>query len=170
MNREEIIKKVQKLLGEDITLPINLAPICKKLGLSIYTFKVNNSNKDVSGVLDRDDKSILINPNHSRNRKQFTVAHEIGHYILHTDRKECIDYRTNSEFYTTPEDRKRECEANIFAAELLMPYSVFNKKWDEFNYSDNKKIKLLSELFLCSEKAVEIRAIELGLLTDVVEL
>lgn len=57
-------------------------------------------------------------------RKRFALAHDIGHFLLHRSRtraRACSEseflrwYRTNDE----------EPEANVFAAELLMPEDIF---------------------------------------------
>jgi Zn-dependent peptidase ImmA (M78 family) len=60
--------------------------------------------------------------------KTFTIAHEIGHAVLHTNvpRKSGVSERKRAVrritcLTSTREERKREKEANIFAAELLMP-------------------------------------------------
>ena len=56
-------------------------------------------------------------------RKRFTIAHELGHYILGHNRKEVAhDNQASMEFYKSG---SQETEANQFASELLMPTSVF---------------------------------------------
>lgn len=58
-------------------------------------------------------------------RRRFTVAHEIGHYILHpTKRLNHSDDTTNFRIWNDPSE---EAEANLFAAELLMPEFLFRK-------------------------------------------
>ncbi len=75
--------------------------------------------------------------------KMFTIAHEIGHAMLHSNahrissgsaRKRAI--RRVARATSTSEERKMEKEANIFATELLMPekavrdcfFRVFGRK------------------------------------------
>ncbi len=56
-------------------------------------------------------------------RKRFTIAHELGHYILGHNRKEVAhDNQASMEFYKSG---SQETEANQFASELLMPTSTF---------------------------------------------
>ena len=56
-------------------------------------------------------------------RKRFTIAHELGHYVLGHNRKTVVhDNEASMEFYKSGSP---ETEANQFAAELLIPTSVF---------------------------------------------
>src|SRR4051794_6893018 len=67
---------------------------------------------------------IGVNSNDSINRRRFTIAHEIGHLVLHKDEALHVDerypigLRTDQSSLATD---SREVEANQFAAELLMP-------------------------------------------------
>lgn len=58
-------------------------------------------------------------------RKRFTIAHELGHFELHDAGAEliiCVEKDFQSSIQQSP---SRETEANLFAAELLMPESMF---------------------------------------------
>ena len=67
-------------------------------------------------------------------RFRFTIAHEIGHWVCH-----CLEGRAPSPqpSYCRPvdlteaADRALEREANVFAAELLMPEPAVREAWDE---------------------------------------
>lgn len=77
-----------------------------------------------SGMLlfdeDEDDYMIVVNKNHNPRRRLFTIAHELGHFYLHRD--------TQNEFFCNEMFKEcfpaMECEANAFAAELLMPENI----------------------------------------------
>jgi Zn-dependent peptidase ImmA (M78 family) len=77
---------------------------------------------DVSGVLYRESDRILIgvNSTHAPTRQRFTMAHEIGHLVMHEGRPVVVDrlVRVNLRDGTSNQE---EIEANAFAAELLMP-------------------------------------------------
>lgn len=80
-------------------------------------------------------------------RDRFTVAHEIGHYALHPlvphDRQ-----HTATDF-TIWHDASEEAEANVFAAELLMPEFLFRPR----SRGKNPSLALLDSLaeeFRCS--------------------
>ncbi len=74
------------------------------------------------------EKGGVIRVTDSRNigRWRFTVAHEIGHFILH--QKSSIDCTTLRKDFTVWTTASEEAEANYFAAELLMPKSMFQAK------------------------------------------
>ena len=86
---------------------------------------------DISGVLVRAPNAkpvIGVNRTQPENRRRFTIAHELGHLLLHHDGQEVTfdkDFRVSlrsdeSSLGTNVE----EVEANFFAASLLMPASL----------------------------------------------
>jgi Zn-dependent peptidase ImmA (M78 family) len=73
----------------------------------------------------------------SPGRRRFTIAHEIGHLILHVPTSEGVFYERPTDIREIdegspgeelPELRKREREANVFARELLMPEPLVNEQ------------------------------------------
>ena len=52
----------------------------------------------------------------------FSMAHELGHLLLHLDSYQVAEAGT--------EDKKQEEEANRFASEFLMPSAAFWKEWE----------------------------------------
>ncbi len=67
----------------------------------------------VSFITDNGYKVIVVNKSMSNDRKRFTLAHELGHLIMHS-----------SEEFLFPDHRDKEDEANRFASEFLMPSTV----------------------------------------------
>ena len=59
-------------------------------------------------------------------RRRFTITHEIGHYILHP--REGLDREDTAANFTLWNDPGEETEANVFAAELLMPEFLFKPR------------------------------------------
>jgi Zn-dependent peptidase ImmA (M78 family) len=117
-------KAASELLEEcwDGTLPIDPVRIAKSLGVEVLR---TDLKPDVSGALVKKqgkDPSILLNAEDSRNRKRFTCAHELGHYIRRAARPEqqyeYVDYRDARSSTGTDEEERY---ANSFAASLLMP-------------------------------------------------
>jgi Zn-dependent peptidase ImmA (M78 family) len=67
------------------------------------------------------DPTIMINESDSTNRRRFTCAHELGHYVRRSDDAEeyaTVDLRSGLSAVGVDED---EIYANEFAASLLMP-------------------------------------------------
>ena len=84
----------------------------------------------VSGLLYPTQRRIVLNEAESPARKRFTLAHELGHWIC-----QCLDGR-EAEVFCRAEDvtldpatRALEREANVFAAELLMPEPAVREAW-----------------------------------------
>ena len=58
------------------------------LGLTIFPTKILESGCEVSGTLSKDFQTILIDERtfeKFEERARFTIAHEVGHYVLHKD-------------------------------------------------------------------------------------
>jgi Zn-dependent peptidase ImmA (M78 family) len=134
-------------------LPIMPMEICGKLGI-LY---LEQPLRSIDGML-------LVNPKtgmglvsvnlwiREPTRKNFTCAHELGHY--------CLDLNDESSFVCSREDiesfkrgmRPIELRANQFAAALLMPRFLFKSlvdkrdpEWDSIKLlSDMSKTSLLS--------------------------
>jgi len=127
--RVQVIKDIQKLLlASRITKPpVKLEPIAKQLNAEIVP-RTFPRDLGISAILvkEGDRKIIAVNEAHVPTRQRFSVAHEIGHLILHADdayltvEKGIEDTLLFRRLDKTPPD-PIEREANQFAAELLMP-------------------------------------------------
>jgi hypothetical protein len=123
--------------GEGVPVPVE-AIAEDLLGLRIE----ERWDIDCSGMLLPAGRLIVLNAHErvgGRNdpplrRFRFTIAHEIGHWVCH-----CLEGRAPSPepSYCRPvdltegADRRLEREANVFAAELLMPEPVVRQAWEE---------------------------------------
>ncbi|HEY2868495.1 MAG TPA: ImmA/IrrE family metallo-endopeptidase, partial [Gaiellales bacterium] len=77
-------------------------------------------NVQLSGLLLPARWEIWVRRDEPGPRRRFTVAHEVGHHLLHSDGAAVLCRPSDVE--TAQGDvRAREREANRFAAELLMP-------------------------------------------------
>lgn len=117
--------------------------------------------KEINGgslVIYNDGKfHIYLSPHTSPLRDNYTIAHELGHYFLHTDlnaKNTELDYISFNRYGSD----KKEQQANRFAAALLMPKELFIEK-----YRENNDVSLLSGYFGVSSPAVEVRIDCLGL-------
>ena len=76
----------------------------------------------VSGMLLPSERRIYVRADEPEPRRRFTIAHELGHWIC-----QCLEgtqqpvYCRAEEIGVDPEAKALEREANIFAANLLMP-------------------------------------------------
>lgn len=149
--------------------PINIEGLANSLGITI---KVSDFNEEAAGLLIIKDgtTTIGVDSNSGPERKRFTIAHELGHFVLHLEKsKMFIDklfYRQKSNGYTT-RDEKIEREANFFAANILMPQKLILKSLENLTSSDlhdDSTINTLAKRFNVSSSAMLFRLINLGIL------
>jgi hypothetical protein len=115
-------KRVEDLLqkaGID-NAPVDLYRIAETLYLGVHEASLDGIDGCIVSM--GEVGAILLNSdNYNRHRRRFTLAHEIGHFLLHRNIQ-----RTYSDTDATMNDyhTREEHEANIFAAILLMPASL----------------------------------------------
>ena len=83
-------------------------------------------------------EDVYINASNDIGRDRFTLAHEVGHFILHGEGRVALA-RTNEE--NIPAYRKPEWQANTFAGELLIPAHLIKGK-SEDNIAEICKVSL----------------------------
>jgi len=119
---------------------------------------------DFSGLLLRKDGRALIGVNSSEApvRQRFTIAHEIGHFILHPRKDAFVDYRKES---VKGEGRPlSERHADMFAAALLMPRKMLLRDFRRIakdGYTEEITATLAKQ-YAVSEEAMRFRLINLN--------
>ena len=112
---------------------------------------------DVSGMLLPPERRIYLNGSESPERRRFTLAHELGHWVC-----QCLEglsaprYCRAEEIGLDPAAKAVEREANVFAAELLMPEDAVRVGWAG-------SIERCGETFGVSAEAMHWRLYNLGL-------
>ena len=131
--------------------PVPLEAVAQHLGYASLGFdpRENPQLSEVAGMVDYSGKKLYVNKAVTLGRQRFTLAHEIGHAVLHTGGDNLVDFRSNIENPAEP----REFEANKFAAALLMPRAEFARKWLEFRGNAD----LIARYFGVSPEAVRVR-------------
>jgi Zn-dependent peptidase ImmA (M78 family) len=102
-------------------IPVDPVSIARAAGLRVLDASLDENTLGALIKQPGQDPTILLNGNDSENRKRFTCAHEIGHFVRRseeTDEYTTIDLR--NPLSATGEDPE-EVYANEFAACLLMP-------------------------------------------------
>lgn len=104
---------------------------------------------------------IGFNSDHPRNRRRFSVAHELGHYLLRHAEHFHLDLAIPAAWHGEPPgyDWRDERAANHFAAELLMPEDFVRRAASRHD-TDARR---LARQFLVSEEAMGFRLVNLGL-------
>ena len=96
---------------------------------------------------------IAVNSSRPLCRRRFSVAHEIGHYLLGHN---SLSF-SESGGGMIKRESKQERAANAFAAEFLMPKKLLAREAHKYS------LRALARRYLVSMQAMEIRLKELGL-------
>ena len=96
---------------------------------------------------------IAVNSSRPLCRRRFSVAHEIGHYLLGHN---SLSF-SESGGGMIKRDPRQERAANAFAAEFLMPKKLLAREAHRYS------LRALARRYLVSMQAMEIRLKELGL-------
>lgn len=158
------VRKVAQMLGA----VIRSEPFEGEVGLAGALYR--SSDRPVIGV-NRLDAPVRI---------RFTIAHEIGHLLLHAEPLH-VDTRQNYGVVHTPTGAKstfqflrdrvssqatddREIEANRFAAALLMPASFLKNDLRRIEMPvSTEEIERFSQRYRVSTQAMTFRLINLGI-------
>jgi len=122
--------KIRNLL--DLKTPVDLHKVTEDFLKGEISEK--RLDDDISGKIEKAGGSfrITLNSRHPPNRKNFTIAHELGHLFLHmgyiTDKEK---WDAVNEYIDSPYCRigysEEEYEANQFAGALLMPEGEYKE-------------------------------------------
>lgn len=163
----EIIRHYQS------SAPVNVEAIIRDLGIELD--KNADLDDEIAGQIEKiggERYKISLNKKDHYFRKRFTLAHELGHYLLHSDliQDKFVDnkmYNYNNNIimyrlYNKGISQFHETQANKFAATLLMPEDLVRECW-RLTAPDLRK---MANDFQVSPKAMEIRLQGLGLLSE----
>ena len=145
-----------------LSAPVDVEGLAAALGIKV---SYANLHPETSGMIERtrgDNFRIVVNANHPKTRQRFTIAHELGHYMLHRhligegieDNKA---YRSSYDGMYRNRDigPTQETEANKFAVGVLMPDHLVAEVENNPDYnSPARKARALG----VSEQAYCIRA------------
>lgn len=165
-----IEERAEKLLNEFniYKIPVDVFKCADLLGINV---KAAELDPEISGVFIKKENVpyIRYNSQDKLPRQRFTVAHEIGHYLLHSepnslfiDKSEKVMYRN---IQSSTGELVKEREANAFAAALLMPRRLIIVVTE--NLADEEQediVHFLAKRFKVSESAMAIRLSNMGML------
>lgn len=171
MSKYEIIEKASALCEEyDInTYPVDIVNLCNKNGITVFEeylpTHVSGFIIIQSQILKKynTNKLIVVNLLDAPSRRRFTIAHELGHYVLH--RQHDVEMYAHRD---AGQNNSIEREANIFASNVLMPKYLVQKELDNISFDywessyDAFLIYKISNAFAVSEAAARVRLNELN--------
>ncbi len=146
------------------SVPIDPEEVAERLNVDVVFGEFEDDvSAQVSGFIefldenseDNDGKEarIFVNSDIHPRRQVFTIAHELGHFLMHRNWAQSEDYqllpRENS--YESDGKPAQEIEADAFAADLLVPLQELAKVDSKFNDRE------LANLFLVSEDVIRNR-------------
>lgn len=137
--------------------PVDVYALANELGVRVIERPMAEER---SGVLRKGPDGTLVcevNSSHPYVRRRFTVAHELGHAILHDhligDGIYDTAYRADDGSENPNIRQYHETEANKFAASILMPESLVIEK---MKLHDGDRTRVARELHV-SEEALGYR-------------
>jgi len=141
--------------------PVRVEAIARDLGITVSQ---DVMEADVAGKITRDTSgrsssgfSIYLNGRDPLRRQRFTLAHELGHYMLHRDL--IGDGLVDDAMYRSKLGDWYERQANRWAADTLMPGGLVRGLYRGGMVS----LANLAHTLDVSESAIRIRLNELGL-------
>lgn len=154
--------------------PVDVELVARQLSILV---RRTPTDDDISGFLLRHPGGqavIGVNTLHHPNRQRFTIAHEIGHYMLHQQEQIHVDravvkLRSHA---SSKGDDPEEVEANGFAAELLMPIEFLKNDVEQMpatDLHDDRRMQLLAKKYQVSVVAMTNRLVSLGFLPELSE-
>jgi Zn-dependent peptidase ImmA (M78 family) len=172
--RQDFESKAEHTLRETDTyrVPVPIDVVAHRLELAV---EAADLGENISGmiVIENGRGAIGYNETHAPVRQRFTISHEIAHYLLHVNNRNCksqlfidrsVTFRRD-ENSSTGDDRK-EVEANQLGAALLMPKILVLQevKKHDLDLDDEDAISLLARRFHVSATAMANRLSYLGMI------
>ncbi len=171
----EYAREQARILVERLGLknpPVPVEKLAKSLGVRI---EYNPFDDELSGMAFlRDGKPIIgVNSKHHPNRQRFTIAHELGHIVLHRSHLETAVLIDKSKNFMIEEGKNfiprnqtsaegsdpLEIQANAFASELLLPAKLVRQVLSEStgDLHDDAYLISLAQRFRVSLTAFQLR-------------
>jgi Zn-dependent peptidase ImmA (M78 family) len=139
--------------------PVPIEAIAKRLGITVQVVPLDEHLSGMSFVKGG-HSVIVVNASHHPNRQRFTLAHELGHHVLH---KEYLSENVHVDTAVLARNARssegvdsKEVQANAFAAELLMPQAQL-RRLGNVDVNDDVKLSQLARTFRVSASAMAIR-------------
>jgi Zn-dependent peptidase ImmA (M78 family) len=162
---ETIARELRERFDMD-TIPVRVIAIADKLGIEVRGATFRGRPTTVGMIGKRQGvMNIYFRKTDPEIRWRFTIAHELGHFVLHlSDDLKFVDDEVNLYRLSIPQGQadsdtaRREIQANLFAASLLMPERQVRGAW-----AFKPSIGDLARAFKVSRQAMGIRVAALGL-------
>ncbi len=153
---EEIASKCRKSFGIGDGPISNVTMLMENNGIIIVEMPLDIKEEDAFSrwMLEASRPvAVLVSSKPSACRARFSLAHELGHLVMHR------------QIHPTKENLKEiERQANIFASAFLLPAHSYVR---DFSYPSLDVLRLLKEKWKVSIQAQVIRCFQLGLISEI---
>lgn len=146
--------------------PVRVLEVAELLGAKVVPEIVDEG---ISGGLSRrpDGPVIGVNAQHHPNRQRFTIAHELGHLVLHEDADHFVDRTFHRDEKSGTATDTLEIEANKFAAALLMPKVFLSEDLKGKPMPlRSEQVEEMAREYGVSQQAMTFRLMNLGVQLD----
>jgi hypothetical protein len=151
-----LLRRYHERFGGSLQPPVPVEAIAEDLlGLSV----AESESLKVSGMLLPAEREVWLNAAESPERRRFTLAHEVGHWVCQVLEGRGAPVMCRKDEVGVGEGRALEREANVFAAELLMPEPDVRRRF-------RGSIDDLTSNFKVSSEAMSWRLYNLGLVDE----
>jgi Zn-dependent peptidase ImmA (M78 family) len=151
----------QLLAAANVTTPpVDVYDLAHRCGVRVLEFDFHDMVDGLVVQLD-DGPAIGLDKNRDyEGRRRFTLAHELGHYVLRHAATFLVDFHdAGSSAGQSPNyNWRNERAANAFAANLLMPADLLRA-----DYRTTPDVELLARRYEVSKPAMGFRLTSLGL-------
>lgn len=163
LDKRHIRSRARELLEQfgHLAAPVRVERLAKDMDIIVRYEALQGELSGMAFVKDG-AKFIVVNALHHPNRQRFTVAHEIGHHVLHPEkldagvhvdklimRRDVVSAAGTDDF---------EIQANIFASELLMPRDLMMAAiGGGVDLDEDKVLQRLAKHFKVSLAALQFR-------------
>ncbi len=149
----QAIREADELSEIYSVAPIPVVEIAERNGVEVVLAAFGKNRDRVAGICDFRKAKIFVNVADIPVRRRFTTAHELGHWMLHSDiyKTDPDQYRFLPRFQHTDRHGPLEQEANAFAASILVPSRLLKEVVGAAPVSE------LADIFRVSRTMMEYR-------------
>ncbi|MCG8425567.1 MAG: XRE family transcriptional regulator [Proteobacteria bacterium] len=159
---EDVASQLRHQMGVGITpIPDIVSLVELELGLRVFIRGIDSRMSGAFAYHEAVGAVILLNAKHPRERRAWTLAHEIGHLLVSRTVPEVC-------YVTAPHESRVERFCDLFAAAFLMPAIAVRQRFDQICADDGRfsarHLIVLAHTFYVSLEAMCRRLEDLELL------
>lgn len=157
INKKTLAELAQKVINDfDLIIPINVEELCSRLNIAIIEKPLESADAVLQA---KNGKVRIILREGLKDKRKFTIAHELGHYFIQSHNHLTYGCRID-ELGRINGKKEEENEANCFASELIMPSSIITKQYK--GIVDFSVIDKIAKNFEVSYTSAAIKTIDCG--------